>query len=693
MTSLRVKLTVLVAVPLVVLVVVAVAGVRGTSESRHSAERVAEEVQLALTADDATLVLIQERRLAASSPDHDGLSAQRAQTDEALDILDDSLERQAGRDDVDGQDLQSAHGAVEMLPSTRADVESMDSTEDILAAYDQIIEPVLALDSGFDQIVEGDVARQLQTQQALVRITNEVALEESLLQSAFNEQELSAPVHTQLTATAANEETWTDQFLQTADDRQLEDYDQLGSTQSATEAGRFRDRILGDGPSEAIEDDGVVWATATDRKIDQLMALTTEGATELESTLASERGGRLQAYGLLAAALALAALVLFALRWLIIQRIDRLAADSEAAADDIDAAVNARDPSEISQMEAPGEDELDDVAHAFAAAQDAVVSLLDEQTKARDKANEVFLNFGRRAQNLVTRQIGQIDDLEARTDDPDVLADLFLLDHLATRLRRTAESLVLLAGSESPRPWTRPVSVVNVIRAAAAEASDYSRVDLAQVGPGAITGAVANDVSHLLAELIDNALTYSPPESRVSISGDRQADGRYIVSISDAGLGMSGDQLAEANARLQDPEATIGTPAVPYDPASDRGSSEVPLSKYFGLHVAGRIAARHNIDVKLAPSPFNGITAAVGLARAVMVLPTGGNAPALTREADRHPDPAGPEPTSAPHRQQAAPAAAPVPPTTPPPGTAQIQRRTVHPRSAIAMPAAGSTDE
>jgi hypothetical protein len=125
----------------------------------------------------------------------------------------------------------------------------------------------------------------------------------------------------------------------------------------------------------------------------------------------------------------------------------------------------------------------------------------------------VFVNLGRRTQNLITRQLGHIDHLESVTEESGALSDLFLLDHLATRLRRNAESLLVLAGAESPRPWTRPVSVVNVVRAAAAEATDYSRVAFEHLGDAAVIGAAVNDVSHLLAELVDNALAFSPPTS------------------------------------------------------------------------------------------------------------------------------------------------------------------------------------
>jgi signal transduction histidine kinase len=686
-TSLRAKLTVLVAVPLVILVVVAAAAVRNTGDSRRSAQLTDDSVQLALAADDATLALIQERRLTVSAPGSAGLSSQRAQTDEALVTLGEQLDR-GGRGAVEDRHVEAATETIGELPATRADIDGMTSADEVLAAYAEVLAPLFALDNPIVAASDPTIAGRQQAHRALIRLTDQVALEESNLASVFDQQELTQSTLTELTTVVANQEMWTEQFQDAASSRQLEGFEQLSSSQSATEAARLRDGILSEGPSDQVGDDGEVWATATDRKIEQLVALATDGATDLDQLVTTDRGkvgeARLKALGLLVAALALLALAAFALRRLVIEPIDRLASRSNDAADDIDAAVETGKSDDISYLERPGDDELDSITEAFVAAQEAVVSLVDDRAKAREEANEVFLNFGRRAQNLVTRQLGQIDDLETRTDDPDMLADLFLLDHLATRLRRTAESLVLLAGSESPRPWARPVSIVNVIRAAAAEASDYSRVDLAQVAPGAVTGTVANEVSHLLAELIDNALTYSPPESRVSISGERHADGRYIVSVSDAGLGMSAEQLDEANARLR---GTRGT----------RSSAELPLSKFFGLHVAGRLAARHDIKVTLTPSPLNGITAAIGLPRTVMVLPTDGQSPALTqgpsrREEVRLPFSANRLPAEAPGGT-ALPQQAPPPPTPPPRAPDTGRRRAVRPKSAIAMPAAGTNDE
>jgi K+-sensing histidine kinase KdpD len=168
----------------------------------------------------------------------------------------------------------------------------------------------------------------------------------------------------------------------------------------------------------------------------------------------------------------------------------------------------------------------------------------------------------------------------------------------------------VLAGADSPRPWARPVSIVNVVRAAAAEATDYSRVDLDHLGETAVIGAAVNDVSHLLAELVDNALAFSPPSGRFVVSGRILGDGSYQLSVADSGFGMSPERLADANERIAKP------------PVAD-----LAMSRFFGLFVVGRLAQRHAIRVELAPSPRTGVTAHVTLPAALLVTPDGQRTP------------------------------------------------------------------
>jgi signal transduction histidine kinase len=240
-------------------------------------------------------------------------------------------------------------------------------------------------------------------------------------------------------------------------------------------------------------------------------------------------------------------------------------------------------------------DEVSDVADALNTVQDSALDLAVEQAVLRRNIADSFVNLGRRNQNLLGRQLDFITDLESNETDADTLANLFRLDHLATRMRRNAESLLVLAGIEPPRQWAAPVRLTDVIRAALGEVEDYQRVTVRGVEPATILGSAAADLAHLLAELIENALVFSPPDQTVDIRGRARPDG-YTLAIIDSGLGMPPTDVGAANRRLAGTESFTIAP-----------------SKYLGHYVAGNLAARHGIAVHLDNSPGNGITATVDI--------------------------------------------------------------------------------
>ena len=238
-------------------------------------------------------------------------------------------------------------------------------------------------------------------------------------------------------------------------------------------------------------------------------------------------------------------------------------------------------------------DEVSDVADALNTVQDSALDLAVEQAVLRRNIADSFVNLGRRNQNLLGRQLDFITELETNETDADTLANLFRLDHLATRMRRNAESLLVLAGIDPPRQWAAPVRLTDVIRAALGEVEDYQRVTVRGVEPATILGSAAADLAHLLAELIENALVFSPPDQTVDIRGRNRPDG-YTLAIIDSGLGMPPADVAAANRRLAGAESFTIAP-----------------SKYLGHYVAGNLAARHDIRVHLDNSPGNGVTATI----------------------------------------------------------------------------------
>ncbi|MFF7615534.1 sensor histidine kinase [Streptomyces lavendulae] len=241
-------------------------------------------------------------------------------------------------------------------------------------------------------------------------------------------------------------------------------------------------------------------------------------------------------------------------------------------------------------------DEIGQVAAAFDDVHREAVRLAAEQALLRGNVNAMFTNLSRRSQGLIQRQLSLISELESREADPDQLSSLFKLDHLATRMRRNGENLLVLAGEEPGRRWTRPVPLVDVLRAAASEVEQYERIELASVPGTDVAGRVVNDLVHLLAELLENATSFSSPQTKVKVTGHALPDGRVLVEIHDTGIGLSPEDLAAINERLASP------PTV-----------DVSVSRRMGLFVVGRLSLRHGIRIQLRPSDSGGTTALVML--------------------------------------------------------------------------------
>ncbi|MCE9623652.1 MAG: HAMP domain-containing protein [Actinomycetia bacterium] len=246
-------------------------------------------------------------------------------------------------------------------------------------------------------------------------------------------------------------------------------------------------------------------------------------------------------------------------------------------------------------------DELAELGASFNSVQDAAVDLAVEQAMARRVVSENLVNIARRNQNLLGRTLGFISTLEQGERDPEALDNLFRLDHLSTRMRRNAQSLLVLAGAEPTRLWAPAVSLGDVVRAALSEVENYGQVELAVLGDIGVQGAVASEIAHLLAELLENATSFSPPNTAVTVVGRAVPDGHQLA-IFDYGLGMSTEDLAEANRRLNQVSSF------------DRESN-----KMLGFQVVARLAARHQVKVMLTTTPGGtGVTAIVRLPKSIL---------------------------------------------------------------------------
>jgi len=261
---------------------------------------------------------------------------------------------------------------------------------------------------------------------------------------------------------------------------------------------------------------------------------------------------------------------------------------------------------EIEPIGVTSTDEIGEVARAFDQVHMEAVRLAADEAMLRGNLNAMFVNLSRRSQSLIERQLALIDDLEQSEQDADRLSSLFRLDHLATRMRRNSENLLVLAGHEASRRWSQPVPLVDVLRAAISEIEQYERVVL-NVQPGIqVVGQAVNDVVHLVAEIVENATTFSPEDTQVYVTGQPLTSGGVLLDITDNGVGISEQEMAHANWRLDNP------PVV-----------DVAVSRRMGLFVVGRLAARHGVRVRLRHAQSGGLTALIWLPESVAAPESG----------------------------------------------------------------------
>lgn len=315
----------------------------------------------------------------------------------------------------------------------------------------------------------------------------------------------------------------------------------------------------------------------------------------------------LVAAGAMMAGALLVGLVTLRISATLIRRLRRLRAEALSLADEqlphiMTRLRNGEDVDVTTEMRPLdfGTDEIGDVADAFNRAESAAVAAAVEEARTRSGINALFLNIAHRSQIVVHRQLELLDKAEHGEEDPNRLSVLFELDHLSTRARRNAENLIILGGEQPGRQWRNPVPLVDLVRSAVAETEDYARVHVGHIAGVSIVGGVVADLIHLIAELVENATSYSPPESRVDVTGNVVGRGA-VVEIVDQGLGMGREQIAHANDVLREPPAL--------------SVSNLSSDSRMGLLVVSRIAARNGVTVKLSESDYGGI-------RAIVLIPT-----------------------------------------------------------------------
>ncbi|MFD3429653.1 sensor histidine kinase [Nocardia fluminea] len=576
------------------------------SAYRRSGETV-DAVAVALAAQDLVGQVQRERGLSNGLLGGDQrlrqpVTDQRAGTDAALHALVNAV---VG-DPPGAGEVRSALGHLAGLPAIRSQVDNRNVTRQAaFQFYTDGIDALNRLSLGLDQARDPAVRHGLQALYALGDAKEFAARERGFLNGVFAAGEFAPGEYVQFLDIRAARNAALTAFGHDATPAQRARLDAVLASENATRATESENIAIAStlGPLVQQVDPAVWWAQMTSVIDEQRI---------VQQVIGDDVGARAEKLRrdatLLLAAFALAALlaiaVEFALVFASIKAIVRPLARLATEADDVastrlpeviaawHSSADARpDPPAPVRTPAGAGVEIAAVAHALDRVQTTAFDLASEQALVRRNTTESMANLARRNQNLVRRQLGLISEFEREELDPKALSNLFELDHLATRMRRNAESLLVLVGEASPRRWAEPIALTDVIRAGLSEVDDYRRVVLRRIDDIAVTGAVVSELAHILAELIENGLAFSPPDLEVEVYG-RKVPGGYLLAVVDHGVGMPAEQLAEANARLRGEQDFI-----------------VASTRYLGHYVVGRLAGRLGIDVELNTSPVSGIVA------------------------------------------------------------------------------------
>lgn len=456
---------------------------------------------------------------------------------------------------------------------------------------------------------------------SLFRASDMMSRETSLVTTAFAAGSFAPDDFAQFTQLSGFYRTQLTQIAPFLEPAIRDRYQALTSSTSWRQLASQEDALVKHGPWTANEQGGVPvtvadWQNSTAQVAKGLTDLTIGQADQVSAAAIDSGDAQLRnaIIGSILALLTSLAAIIVAVRVsrslvdrALVTRLDRLRRDSLDLARNrlpniVDRLKNGEHVdlnTELPQLD-HGRDEIGQVAEAFNAAQLTAVHAAASEAKARSGVHNVFLGIAHRNQVLVHRQLQILDEMESREENSTQLASLFQLDHLAARARRTTENLIILGGKQPGRRWRKPVSLMEVLRAAISETEQYSRVQVEQVADVSIIGSAVADTIHLVAELVDNATSFSPPGSPVEVTSRLVARG-VVVDVSDQGLGMKDGVRDWANAMMAN--------APEFDAMALRADSSL------GLFVVARLASRLGIAVTFDPSRYGGT-------RATVLIPT-----------------------------------------------------------------------
>ncbi|KAB1150839.1 HAMP domain-containing protein [Streptomyces luteolifulvus] len=646
--SIRRKIVALLLVPLVSLI--AVWGFATVLTGREVAQlfhvsSVVEEI--GYPAEDTVRGLQQERRQTlvylADPRASDALSAlrtTRTATDRAVAEFRENARNPDLRDGLDGDDterLTAVLDAFEGIDSLRRTVEEGTvSRAEALDQYNRLVDPCYTLLASLDGIDSVELDKQARALVNIIRARELLSREDALLGSALVVGKLSRDEIRDVADLVAQRTLMYDTSLPVLPTAERERYERFWKNASTAPLRSAEQIVISARPgitSGAVSAKN--WDAAAGSALDELATLNDQAGDRYQDRV---RPAAMEVI-VKAAVVGVLGLIAILFSLFLSVRVGRgLIRDLRQLRLDAHEASGVRLPSVMRRLSVGEEvdvetevprleydkNEMGEVGQALNTLQRAAVEAAVKQAELRAGVSEVFVNLARRSQVLLHKQLTLLDTMERRTEDADELSDLFRLDHLTTRMRRHAEGLVILSGAAPSRQWRKPVQLMDVVRAAVAEVEDYERIEVRRLPRVAVTGPAVADVTHLVAELLENATVFSPPHTAVQVLGERVANG-FTLEIHDRGLGMAADALLDANLRLAEtPEFELSD--------TDR----------LGLFVVSRLAQRQNVRVSLQPSPYGGTTAVVFIPDALLtddVPDTNGigfrlDRPAPSREAE-----------------------------------------------------------
>ncbi|MFE7750685.1 nitrate- and nitrite sensing domain-containing protein [Streptomyces sp. NPDC057428] len=553
-----------------------------------------------------TLVYLADPRASDALP---LLRRQRAATDRI--VADVRLSAQSGdvRDELSPESearLESILGEVDGLDALRGSVEkrTIDRTR-ALDFYNGLVDPCYRFLNGLHQMENVSMDKQVRALVGVSRAREMLSREDALVASGLVAGRLGAPELRVVSDLAASRTLLYDVNLELLPESERARMEQYWSSPDSEPLRSAEQKLIAAGPfTKPGAVDAERWQEAASPALEQLANDGTEMSDRFQDR-AGPAGYRVLIRAGVAGVLGFVALLVSVF---VSVRVGRdLVRDLSRLRKDAHEVSGVRLPSVMRRLaagehvdvetEAPHlsyeRDEIGQVGQALNTLQRAAVEAAVKQADMRRGVSEVFVNLARRNQVLLHRQLTLLDTMERRTENGDELADLFRLDHLTTRMRRHAEGLVILSGVAPSRQWRKPIQLMDVVRAAVAEVEDYERIEVRRLPRIGVGGPAVADLTHLVAELLENATVFSPPHTAVQVHGERVANG-FTLEIHDRGLGMAPEVLLDANLRLAEtPEFELSD--------TDR----------LGLFVVSRLAQRQNVRVSLQTSPYGGTTAVV----------------------------------------------------------------------------------